>query len=572
MSFSELLNKYIAEIGCSAKELSEVSGISAAAISRYRTGERTPDLDGKQLRMIATGLSELSRRELDEQALHEELAASISGLEVDYDTFLSNVSSLLNALSVSNIELARALSFDPSYISRILTGQRRPADLQSFIGGISEFAARRCMQEGMDEPFVALIGESLAGKDDEEGYAEAISVWLSTNYTPPRDSVGHFLEKLDAFDLDDFIRAVHFDDMKVPTVPFQLPTTKTYTGIREMMNCEIDFLKAAVLSKSSASVILYSDMPLDEMAADEEFPKKWMYGMAMLLKKGLHLHMIHETNRPLHEMMLGLEGWIPMYMTGQISPYYFEQPRDSVFRHIIRVSGSIAMQGEAIKGHQGEGRYILTKSRDEVRYYRKRAERMLENARPLMRIMTEKEAGKLATFMEESSHLEGRRRIMATTPPLGAIPPELLDSMLDRANVSGEEREKINAFAKVQKNRLERLMANNEVRFEYPSITSEEYESHSESLALSFIFREEPIQYTYDEYCEHMEAFRVFVEKHEGCSLVMDRRQPFRNIQIIICEGDHVIVSKSKGPAIHFIIEHPSMIAAFERFTAPVVE
>lgn len=31
--------------------------------------------------------------------------------------------------------------------------------------------------------------------------------------------------------------------MKVPTVPFQLPLSKTYYGLEEMKNGELDFLK-----------------------------------------------------------------------------------------------------------------------------------------------------------------------------------------------------------------------------------------------------------------------------------------------------------------------------------------
>ena len=57
-----------------------------------------------------------------------------------------------------------------------------------------------------------------------------------------------------------------------------------------MMNSELDFLKATVLSKSQEDVIMYSDMPIEEMAKDLEFSKKWMFGMACMLKKGLHLH------------------------------------------------------------------------------------------------------------------------------------------------------------------------------------------------------------------------------------------------------------------------------------------
>ena len=73
--------------------------------------------------------------------------------------------------------------------------------------------------------------------------------------------------------------------MKVPGVPFQFPTAKYYYGLEEMMASELHFLKATVLSRSKRPVIMYSDMPITEMAKDPDFPKKWMFGMALLLKK-----------------------------------------------------------------------------------------------------------------------------------------------------------------------------------------------------------------------------------------------------------------------------------------------
>ena len=45
MKFCDRLNLYIETLGCSAKTLSAVSGISDAAISRYRSGEREPGRD-----------------------------------------------------------------------------------------------------------------------------------------------------------------------------------------------------------------------------------------------------------------------------------------------------------------------------------------------------------------------------------------------------------------------------------------------------------------------------------------------------------------------------------------------
>ena len=50
--------------------------------------------------------------------------------------------------------------------------------------------------------------------------------------------------------------------------------------------------------------------------------------------------------------MLGLESFIPMYMTGQISPYYLSGMQTSAFRHMLWVSGAAALQGDCIAGHE----------------------------------------------------------------------------------------------------------------------------------------------------------------------------------------------------------------------------
>lgn len=39
------------------------------------------------------------------------------------------------------------------------------------------------------------------------------------------------------------------------------------------MTAELDYLKATVLSPSMENVIMYSDMPMEEMSKDPDFPK-----------------------------------------------------------------------------------------------------------------------------------------------------------------------------------------------------------------------------------------------------------------------------------------------------------
>ena len=567
MDFSERLNLYMAEIGCSAKNLSESSGISTAAISRYRKGERIPDPDGRQLHLLADGIANLSNDSLDARQVHEELATAISGIAVDYGTFLANLGALLEALPANNNEIARALSFDPSYISRILAGQRRPADTRAFVAGVASFASRRYAQKQPTDKMLELANANWADIPDDDERARAIADWLGTNYLPPSNPIGSFLEKLDAFNLDDFIRTVQFDGSALPPTPDSPPAMRVYEGIREMMACELDFLQATVQSKSSADIIMYSEMPLLDMATDPEFPRAWMSGMAMVLKKGLRFHMIHDTSRPLAEMMLGLESWIPMYMTGQIMPYYLEQGPSGPFLHLLKASGSVAVQGEAVVGYQAEGRYVLACSRDEVRYYRRRAERLLERARPLMHIVTKANAEKLAGFLDADIPDGARLRIIMSTLPLGTIPPELLERMLERNGVGETDRQAIRELAQVKAARFDDLASHCEITLDAPDFPPEEFEAHAPALELADLFSEVAVPYSREEYAEHLAALRRSVADRPNCALEIDRRPAFRNVQIIVHEGRSVLVSKNASPVIHFVIEHPDMVAAFERFS-----
>ena len=56
MHFYEQLNQYMKVVNCTAKELCTVSGISAAALSRYRSGERVPDVHPETFEQLCSAL------------------------------------------------------------------------------------------------------------------------------------------------------------------------------------------------------------------------------------------------------------------------------------------------------------------------------------------------------------------------------------------------------------------------------------------------------------------------------------------------------------------------------------
>ena len=358
----------------------------------------------------------------------------------------------------------------------------------------------------------------------------------------------------------------------MPTAPFQLPTSRSYFGLQQMMESELDFMKAAVLSRSMEPVILYSDMPMEQMAQDPEFPKKWMFGMAMLLKKGLTLRIIHNIDRSMSEMMLGLESFIPMYMTGQIEPYYFKTPQNGVFLHFMRSAGTVALTGEAVAGHHSEGRYDLTKAKGEVAYCRRRAEAMLENASPLMDIYREDGAARLNAFLLADSRTPGRRRHILHTPPLCTMEPDCLAALLEKQGLPEENRQRIRAYARTRREQLETILLTDTVHLELPRLTEQAFAQFPPALPLSGLFYGQDVPYTYETYLAHLAQTEAFAAAHPRCELEFTGGGAFRNLQITIHEGQWAMVSKGKSPAIHFVIRHPKLRAAIERFVPPMVE
>lgn len=62
MTFSEQLNDYMEQLACSARELGDLGGISAASLSRYRSGARIPALGTKAFENLCSAIARLAAK------------------------------------------------------------------------------------------------------------------------------------------------------------------------------------------------------------------------------------------------------------------------------------------------------------------------------------------------------------------------------------------------------------------------------------------------------------------------------------------------------------------------------
>ena len=574
MNFQECLNNYIIQIRCNGKELARNSKISETVISWYRKGERAPSADSEYLKKLSDGIiktvAEKGIRDFKADKVLQTLRESLEDNRDEPAFNSQKLDILLRELDINISRIAAFLHYDPSYLSKIRTGKRNPAHQQQFIEKICEYVASNYKDEQDRKKVTYLIQCNEDEITDSSLYRKKLREWLSSSKPEDVDYVSGFLRKVDSFNLDDYIRVIHFDSFKVPKVPFQLPVSRHYYGLKEMREGELDFLKHTVLSKSMKPLYICSDMPVEDMAADKDFAKKYMFGLAMVLKKGLHIHIIHDVERPMKDMMLGLENWVPLYMTGQISPYYLKGVQNRVYSHLHYCSGQVAMTGDCISGHHDLAHYYLTSRKEEVSISQKNMEFLLKKAHPLMDIYREERKKELYAALIENAGKEGRRRRVLAVPDLGVLPKKLLEEVLERNHVSADDKTTIIEYYRRDRECLETVLKHSIVEDEVSEICEEEYGKYPPVLPIAECFLEKDIHLTYEEYLACIKAGREYAKANENYQFNLTKIKGFHNIQITCFEGKWCMISKNRAPAIHFVIHHPKLRYALENMVLPI--
>lgn len=276
MNFKEVLNKYLKELNCSQKMLSESSGLSETVISRYKSGERTPVKNSEQLTKLTTAIFNISKTMSKKQYTLDKIENDFNKVlqndNFDYTTLSNNLNILITSLKISINEMSKYIVFDSSHISRIRYGKAKPSNPIEFSNKICTYIFNRYNNPDDINNLMTIIG---CKKNDlsNNNFYNTLFTWLTSESIQIKNQIDDFLYNLDSFNLNDYIKAIKFDELKVPSVPFYKAKSRHYYGIEEMKEGELNFFKAIVLSKSKEDIFMCSHMPMEDMAEDVSFGK-----------------------------------------------------------------------------------------------------------------------------------------------------------------------------------------------------------------------------------------------------------------------------------------------------------
>lgn len=393
MEFSTQLEQLMRLAQCNLVQLAEESGVSQATICRYRSGKRRPKANSEHVEQIAGALSRLAERNgvasVDSGAILRQLNRTLEESAMEQQELnTEHFGQLIAWMDMSYSELAPKISYDASTISRIRSGKRHPAEPHAFAESVAQVALARREKVTGTQGLAELIGLRSVCADEDAELAERLVAWLLQAQAPQNRQVGELLASIDSFNLDDYVKRIGYDSLKVPTSPFTIPSTKSYCGVQGRKRAELDFLKTVATSKGSKSFTMFCNMDMAELAQDPQFTKRFLIGMAAVLKQGVRIEAVHTVDRPLSELIAGLQGWIPLYMTGQVSSHCLEAGR-SPFQLMLYVSQTAVLKGSCVAGDTNTAMLSLSTKAPELELAAAHASALLKASKPLVETFTE---------------------------------------------------------------------------------------------------------------------------------------------------------------------------------------
>ncbi|MGN0462906.1 MAG: helix-turn-helix domain-containing protein [Ruminococcus sp.] len=193
MKFNEKLNEYIEILGCTAKELSRKSGISTATISRYRSGERVPEINSHALNHLCNAIAQTAKEQQIKEITHNSVKESFLNcsdiITINKENLRQNFNTLISVLNINISKLCRDTNYDVSTVFRFRNGSRQPSDPIKFADSIASYVSKKMESTSEREVVAELIGctpEALSGSS--ECY-EKVRDWLIGEHKKHEDDV-----------------------------------------------------------------------------------------------------------------------------------------------------------------------------------------------------------------------------------------------------------------------------------------------------------------------------------------------------------------------------------------------
>lgn len=262
-------------------------------------------------------------------------------------TFGKKLSFLIKNFNISNSKLAKAISVDPSLVSKWINGRRVPPANSPYIIHIAEHFLKHPSDEYQQAGLLELLRAEFPHLDLEiyGTRKKALIKWLTGLNIPFQE---HF-------------KAIHMETIpgnSWPTIPYisrffpdhsqengqasgELSFFELFRGREGRRNSVINFLQSVLNANEPIELWLASQEDIIWIIEDKEILSQWKMMLKEILSRGHTIKIIHTVHRDISQISAMINHWVPLHLNGKVESFYHPKYEEPFFFKTIFIARGI---------------------------------------------------------------------------------------------------------------------------------------------------------------------------------------------------------------------------------------
>lgn len=469
---------------------------------------------------------------------------------------------LMDLTGTSNLMLAEAIKTSPTQVSLMRTGRRgRPQKTQR-LERLAEYFALKSTTDYHRAALADIIGQQQIKL--MHGAPELTLVlhhWLSGTNEQPGDRAEQFLHEMSSF----YLQPAGVSPGASGTPPFERERRKgnqnyVYYGNDGRRDALQEFLRFLYTLESPCEVLVSSDENVEWILESPSFAREMAKQMLGLTDRGFSCRRIAAPLLSADAAFDSLSRWLPLYLTGQIHSYYYPRLRDDLYRStIFAVPGKMALVSISLGEQTQMDATLLVTDKSLVGLIIRRFEALFERCKPMTTTYGVAEGAR--DLRECLLRFEGYPgSYIRRSASLSAIttPPSLQARLI--ATGSAHMAWRRDAFLKGRA-LFESNVANDRCVDIMPLARVEDVLAGRVPICLSYLFNEEPVFYTAQEYVAHLRYLLELLDRWKNYVVVLEENQTDAYV-LYVKERQSATLIRTQQPFTVFEVAEPNTVAA----------
>jgi len=485
--------------------------------------------------------------------------------EVLYVKFGEKLDMLMKITNTSNIALARNVSLDASFVSRLRRGVRTPAKNENYIMAMSAYFARNCSAEYQKAALSEGLKVSLINLPSNlEEVTKLIYKWFLAEKIDDTKAIKSFFDNITQFKFKIPPQIPAIDDLKINESITS--DSKVFYGIEGKQNAVIAFFSLILKNENPQTLLLYSDENMDWLTENPEFTAKWAALFFQVIMRGNKVKIIHSVTRSLEELLSAVKEWVPIYMTGAIEPYYFPKIRDRVFKRTLFIAPhTVAVTSNSIGDETRNSANFLFTHKDTITALSQEYNNFLSLCRPLMHIFTPKSKEGFLSILEEFDE-EADSIVKTDVLSYITMPIDVAESILSR--IESNNKDRVLAYQERRIKKFEESLQKQKFTEIITIPDLEKIRSGQIMLNFSDIFGDTALFFTPGEFSRHLQNIIRLLKTFDNYNVYLITDQETAGSMIYAKENVGVIFGKNSPPSVVFTTSENNMSTAFWEYVS----